>query len=301
MSNRQPTKRSQQLVFTLYGDYLRDRAAEVWTGSLISLLEPFGLSAQAVRSTLSRMSRMGWLSARREGRLSYYRLTARGQRIVEEAGQHLFETGREPWDGRWRLVTYSIPERQRHLRDRLRQRLIWLGFGHLSAGSWISPYAVPPELVRWLESTGARPYADLFTAEFDGPTEARQLVARAWNMDLLHAAYSDFLGTYEADFGRSFSPGSPGLNGLEPSEAFVRRVQLTLDVLSFPYVDPRLPMELLPAGWLGDRAAGLFQRYHEALAAPALRFVAEVQSNEPTAAPSPSRRPSSSGGARRQA
>ncbi|MDH4137857.1 MAG: phenylacetic acid degradation operon negative regulatory protein PaaX, partial [Anaerolineae bacterium] len=30
--------RSQDLVFTLYGDYIRHRGGEAWTGSLIELL-----------------------------------------------------------------------------------------------------------------------------------------------------------------------------------------------------------------------------------------------------------------------
>jgi len=57
--------RSQDLVFTLYGDYLRHRGGEAWTGSLIGLLRLLGLWEQAVRSTLSRMSRKGWLRGRR--------------------------------------------------------------------------------------------------------------------------------------------------------------------------------------------------------------------------------------------
>jgi phenylacetic acid degradation operon negative regulatory protein len=55
---------SQDMVFTLYGDYLRHRGGKAWTGSLIELLGLFGLSEQAVRSTLSRMSRKGWLESR---------------------------------------------------------------------------------------------------------------------------------------------------------------------------------------------------------------------------------------------
>ena len=62
---------SQDMVFTLYGDYIRHRGGEAWTGSLIELLGLFSLSGQAVCSTLSRMSRKGWLESRRAGRYSF--------------------------------------------------------------------------------------------------------------------------------------------------------------------------------------------------------------------------------------
>jgi phenylacetic acid degradation operon negative regulatory protein len=58
---------TQDMVFTLYGDYIRHRGGEAWTGTLIELLGLFGLSGQAVRSALSRMSDKGWLKSRRSG------------------------------------------------------------------------------------------------------------------------------------------------------------------------------------------------------------------------------------------
>jgi phenylacetic acid degradation operon negative regulatory protein len=62
---------TQDMVFTLYGDYIRHRGGEAWIGSLIELLGLFGISEQAVRSTLSRMSRKGWLNSRRTSRYSF--------------------------------------------------------------------------------------------------------------------------------------------------------------------------------------------------------------------------------------
>jgi len=280
MTTNQPSKQSHQLVFTLYGDYLRHRVDDVWTGSLISLLAPFGLSAQAVRSTLSRMSRHGWLAGRRSGRHSFYRLTTKGKRILDEGEQHLFKPRHEPWDGRWRLLTYAIPERSRQLRDRLRQRLTWLGFGHLSASAWISPYEPAPELLGWLESAGARRYVDLFTANYDGFGDAHQLVARAWDLQALNAAYGRFVRDIEPESERDRG-GLAEHDGMDPSASFARRFRLTLRVLSFPYVDPHLPNELLPEDWLGQRAAALFQSYHEALAPQANAFMESVLTAAP--------------------
>ena len=62
-------------TLTLYGDYVRHKGGEIGIGSLITLLENFGLTEQSIRSAVSRMCRMGLLKARRDGPKSYYSLT----------------------------------------------------------------------------------------------------------------------------------------------------------------------------------------------------------------------------------
>jgi phenylacetic acid degradation operon negative regulatory protein len=50
---------------------------------------------------------------------------------------------------------------------------------------------------------------------------------------------------------------------------------------SFPYVDPNLPPELLPADWPGDEAVRLFQTYASMLAPAANQYVDQVMAVEP--------------------
>src|SRR5215216_3263653 len=135
-----PTPRPQAMLFTLWGDYVVQRGGEIWVGSLIRIAAEFGISELALRSVLSRMGRAGWLESTRHGNRSYYRLTARGRAVIAEGTSRIFRPRREPWDGQWHLVSYSIPEAQRELRDQFRKRLSYLGFGSLSAGAWITPH-----------------------------------------------------------------------------------------------------------------------------------------------------------------
>jgi DNA-binding transcriptional regulator PaaX len=44
--------RTQDLILTLYGDYLASRGGEAWIGHIIELMAGLNTSAQAVRSTL---------------------------------------------------------------------------------------------------------------------------------------------------------------------------------------------------------------------------------------------------------
>jgi len=271
---------SQDLIFTLYGDYIRHRDGEAWTGSLIELLGLFGLSEQAVRSTLSRMSQKGWLESRRIGRYSFYSQTPRFLELLEEGARRIFQPRRDPWDGRWHLLIYTIPESKRHLRRRLRERLLWLGFGSLNQATWISTRDLRTEVEQVVDTLNVRPYVEFFTAEHQGFASDEEIVARCWNLEELNDYYADFIANYELPF-QKYQAQSKAGNSLDPQECFVQRFMLIHEFRFSPYVDPNLPLELLPNDWLGEKATRLFQQYHDLLVERAEAFVDLVLAKAP--------------------
>jgi phenylacetic acid degradation operon negative regulatory protein len=271
---------SQDMVFTLYGDYLRHRGGEAWTGSLIELLGLFGLSGQAVRSTLSRLSRKGWLKSRKAGRHSFYSLTPQCIELLEEGARRIFRPRTDPWDGRWHLVTYSIPEFKRSRRRGLRKRLLWLGFGSLHQGTWISPRDLRSEVEQVASSLRIRPYVEFFAAEHMGFSTGEEIVARCWNLKRLNDYYADFIRRYDTSFREHQAQLRAG-DGVEPEECFRQRFILVHEYRSSPYVDPNLPLELLPDDWLGSAATRLFQHYHDLLSEGAEAFVNVVLARAP--------------------
>jgi len=275
---------SQDMVFTLYGDYIRHRGGEAWTGSLIELLGLLGLSGQAVRSTLSRMSRRGWLESHRASRYSFYRLTPKCLRLLEEGAQRIFRPRHDPWDGRWHLLSYSIPESKRHLRRRLRRRLLWLGFGALNQATWISPRDLRAEVEKVVNALHVRPYVEFFTAEHGGFSSEEEIVARCWDLKRLNDYYAAFIARYDLLF-QEYQTRLMAGDSLEPQECFVQRFMLVHEYRSSPYVDPNLPRELLPDDWLGERATQLFQQYHNLLVEKAEAFVDSVLDRAPPRAP----------------
>ncbi|MET8622912.1 hypothetical protein ABZW30_03985 [Kitasatospora sp. NPDC004669] len=54
---------------------------------------------------------------------------------------------RPPWDGLWRLYTFSVPERRRPERDALRTALTRFGAVALAPGAYVSPHDLLAELV----------------------------------------------------------------------------------------------------------------------------------------------------------
>jgi phenylacetic acid degradation operon negative regulatory protein len=286
---------SQDMVFTLYGDYIRYRGGEAWIGSLIRLLQPIGLSGQAVRSTLSRMARKGWLKSRTAGRYSFYSLTPKSIRLLEEGAQRIFQPRADPWDGRWHLLVYSIPEAKRHLRRRLQRRLRWLGFGTLNHATWISPRDLHDEVEQVVNGFNIHPYVDLFVAEHRDFSRDAEIVARCWDLKRLRKYHAALIARFEPLYEHDKARIKAG-HRLQPETCFVRRFRLIEEYLSSPYVDPNLPLELLPEDWLGGKAAQLLQEYHEMLVGEAETFVETVLERAPkTTAQKPAVRTGRSG------
>lgn len=94
-----------------------------------------------VDRSLRRLVRRGFVASVRRGRVMHYRLTDRG-RVYLMRCEHAHAAQERPkrWDGKWRILIFDIPEKQRHLRDMLRDRLVRLGFANIQKSVWLTPY-----------------------------------------------------------------------------------------------------------------------------------------------------------------
>ncbi|HKW81936.1 MAG TPA: phenylacetic acid degradation operon negative regulatory protein PaaX, partial [Casimicrobiaceae bacterium] len=129
--------RAKSLVVTVWGDALAPHGGSVWLSGLIRLLEPLGINERLVRTSVYRLARDGWLSARQRGRRSVYRLTAQGRRRFEHAYRRIYAPP-ERWDGGWDLIV-ARPGLGTLPRARLRRELGWEGFAALSGGVYARP------------------------------------------------------------------------------------------------------------------------------------------------------------------
>lgn len=268
-SESRPVTRPNSFIYTLFGDFVsRDRvpSGELWVGGLIRLMAEFGLSEQAVRQAVSRMSRQGWLTATRRGNRSYYAMTERGRRRVEAISPRIYGPVVE-WDGRWRMLTYSIAESNREGRDGLRKDLTVLGWAPLSASTWISPRDSMDGARSAADANGVLDNVDFFVGEYRGPRTDRELLEKCWDLPAIADQYRDFIARYEPRL-----KAERAHNGMRDDEAFVERMWLVHDFRKFTYVDPGLPSTLLPAHWPGTVAGALFREYYATISNKAETF-----------------------------
>lgn len=262
------------MIFTLYGDYIRHYGNEIWIGSLIRLLEEFGHNEQSVRAAISRMNRQGWVQSRREGNKSFYSLTPRGKRRIDEAAVRIFKLKTPKWDGKWRILIYTIPEEKRKIRDELRRELVWSGFGTISNSCWISPNDLEKQMYDLIDKYDVREYVDFFVSEHVGPHDDHTLIEKCWNLDEINERYEAFIRDYSQRYIISRNKIEKG--EMTAGECFVERAKLVHEYRKFLFVDPGIPAELLPQKWLGDSAASLFSDYYRELAEPANNFFEEI-------------------------
>ncbi len=260
--------RPLSFIFTLYGDMVHRSGGEgaLWIGALIAVMASFGVSPAAVRQAVSRMSRQGWLSPRRQGSRAYYLVTPRGRRRIEELSPRIYGPVIE-WDGRWRLLTYAIGERRRQRRERLRKELGALGWAMLTPSTWISPSDTQKAAREAARSAGVLEAVHLFTGEYGGPLSDRELVEHCWDVPAIASAYRAFVDRYAPRLSYERDVAD-----LSDEAALVERLWLVHDYRKFAYLDPGLPSELLPAHWPGTAAAALFREYYAALDAKSQRY-----------------------------
>ncbi|GIM48118.1 phenylacetic acid degradation operon negative regulatory protein PaaX [Collibacillus ludicampi] len=270
----------QSMLFTIYGEYVRHYGGEIWVGSLTRLIGEFGLSEQAVRVAISRMVRQGWLVSRKIGNRSYYSLTERGKKRLNEAAQRIYKQHPNAWNGKWCIISYNIPETKRALRDQLRKELAWMGFGMLANSTWISPNDLADRVKEITESYEVNDYVEIFTSEHLGWSSPKQLVEKCWNLDEINAAYQEFIKQFQTHY-ENLKQKIENKEAISDSDCFVAKTQLVHEYRKFLFIDPSLPEELLPDFWMGREADELFRKYYDLLNPGAVRFFLQVFETAP--------------------
>lgn len=260
-------------IFNLFADYILPyREGWAWTQDLIYLLGLLGLSERAARTTLARMKTRGWFETVKDGRRSRYMLTDLGRAIVAEGDKRIFEEPAPSWDGQWQLVVYSLPEELRVLRNELRKKLVWFGFGNLAPGAWVAAQDRRPEVEELVSRLEIAPYVSLFAGPRIGLMSDAEIVARCWDLPALAAGYDVFLARWQP----RLATLAADLEAVPLAERFQQRFWLTFAFQPFPRQDPNLPMDLLPPDWPGFAARALFLHYRELLSAGLPEFLAEL-------------------------
>jgi len=260
--------RLRHLIITVYGLYARHDGGWLSVATLIRLLADVGIDEPAVRSAISRLKRRGILQSRRCGGSAGYQLSAEALAILREGDARIFRRRRAtPADG-WVLAVFSVPESERHRRHVLRSELTRLGFGMVAPGVWIVPAHPEDTTAETLRRLGLDAYADLFRADHLAFGDPAAKIRQWWDLDELERQYESFIAAHEPVL-RRWAGGGDGGGG----EAFADYVRVLTDWRRLPYLDPGLPAELLPEGWVGIRAADLFFTLRDLLEEPARAYV----------------------------
>ncbi|NKE63419.1 PaaX family transcriptional regulator [Lentzea sp. PSKA42] len=237
--------RPETAVLALFGDHVLDRGVAVSTVGVVAVLGSLGIGEHATRTALSRMGRRGLLRTVRRGRQAFLGLTEHGTAVLRDGRRKLdSEIVERHWDGRWTLLTFSVPESRRADRHALRTRLGWFGFGPLRSGLWVS--TSDADVSATLAELDLLEHAEVFRAEAFRWTDPARIAREAWDLPGIAAGYEGLL--------QRWSGGA-----FEHLDELSRRILLGAEWLLLIRRDPVLPSVLLPEDWPGVRAAALFR------------------------------------------
>jgi phenylacetic acid degradation operon negative regulatory protein len=243
---------ARSLLLTVLGEYVLPRSGSVWQETLVGALECVGYTQQAARQALARSTREGWLVSERRGRRTRMSLSDSTAALLHAGARRIY-TFAQPWewDRRWLVVVLRVPEESRAVRHQLRSKLAWAGLGSLGGGVWLTPHVEREEELA--NAIAEEPAADAvsFVAQFGQIGDPEQLVAAAWDLDHVRRQYRTFI----EDFAR--------VRATSPAGCFRQQTLLVHAWRKFPFLDPDLPAELLPARWPRERAHVLFADRHE--------------------------------------
>ena len=246
---------ARALLLVIIGEFVWPAGQPAWSSTLIRALSEFGIEADAARKALQRIAATGITTADRQGNRVRWSITERGDRILRAGWQRTYGwPGRDrSWDGRWLVLSVTVPESQRKLRHHLQSRLAWAGLGSPAPGEWLTPHwERGPQITEIVRDLGLQDQAHSFVGKMGPLGDPVRLISAAWDLDDLRRDYLRFVDDYAA------------LRPRSDQEQFRARVELVQDWRRFPYLDPDLPAQYLPAGWPGAAATALFtDRYDQ--------------------------------------
>jgi len=262
--------RTGSLVISVFGDAIAPHGGSVWLGSLINVLEPFGIGHRLVRTSVFRLVKDGWLESEQIGRRSYYRLTVVGRARFADASRRIYSSPREGWDGAWTLALLAGVAAVH--REQVRKELSWFGFAPFSANVLAHPSADMRRVEERIEQLpGNEKVLFMQAGTIDGGKRKRylqQLVGEAWSLQALDDGYEEFLQRF-----RPVYRAATRSRRVNPETAFQLRTLLIHEYRKLLLRDPFLPAELLPQRWNGVSAYQLCRNIYSRVASPAEEFL----------------------------
>lgn len=203
---------------------------------------------QKTRGTISGLLKEGCIEKKEDG--SSYKLTEKGYLELSL----LFPFCRflnSQWDGKWRIISYEIPEKKRELRDRLRREMQGWGLGPWHRSFWVTPHPITKTLEGLVSQKEEEKYIQSFEADhIFGDREV--LIEKVWGKTVLDRQYRDLFKRWHDILSSE----------ILKTEKFKKVITEYVTILKF---DPGLPKELVGEQWIGFEGFNIFKEIRSIL------------------------------------
>ncbi len=257
------------LLRTLAGTAIHDFGGWMAVADTVHFMELLGVDSRRTRTAIVRVKNKGHLvPEKREGR-NGYRLSQQATEALRWDDQWLRNSPRMEEGELWCLISFSIPESDRSVRQLLRRHLRSERCGLVAPGLWIVPSVFTEQVVRTLDALGVGDRVTRFdTADPVTPDGLSAAVRTWWDLDDIAARHRWFIATFGTD-GDTRTPPNP-------EHSFSMCLRAVDAWRNISRLDPGLPTSLLPPDWPGVASRELFARILDAHASIAYLWALET-------------------------
>lgn len=132
-----------------------------------------GIKRKTYYDTVYNLNRKGTLKIISKNGKKFLQLTHKG--YMEVLLKRLMHKTSVPWDGKWRIIIFDIPEDAKLQRDRLRRLLKKLQFVKLQASVFVNPFPLNRWAITYLKDSGLFAYIHIMRVdEMDDEKELKK-------------------------------------------------------------------------------------------------------------------------------
>lgn len=158
---------------------------------------------------------------------------------------------KEKWDGKWRIISYEIPEAKREIRDRLRREMQGWGLGPWHRSFWLTPHPVIEKLKELVSQKEEEKYIQAFEADYVfGDREV--LIEKVWEKSNLDKKYRELFRRWHDVLSSD-------------QEKLLKFKKIVFDYVLLLREDPGLPKELIGENWIGFEGWNIFKEIRSIL------------------------------------
>lgn len=157
----------------------------------------------------------------------------------------LFRYLKDKWDGKWRIISYEIPEKKRELRDRLRREMQGWGLGPWHRSFWLTPHPIIETLRQLVSQKEEEKYIQAFEAQHSfGDKEV--LIEKVWQKTEIDKKYREMFKKWHDILSTD-------------GEKIDKFQKVIAEYINLLRLDPGLPVELIGEKWIGFEAFNIFK------------------------------------------
>lgn len=152
---------------------------------------------------------------------------------------------KDRWDGKWRVLSYEIPEKKRELRDRLRREVSGWGLGPWHRSFWLTPHPIIDNLRLLVSQKEEEQYIQAFESEHSFG-DRNVLIEKVWQKSALEKKYRELFKKWH--------------DVLSSQNEKIDKFKIVIgEYVEILRSDPGLPPELVGDSWIGFEAFNIFK------------------------------------------